>query len=171
MPPEQEFIDRHWQLTHRLARYRQSTGDRSDPASVTSDALLGLIRAARTWDPQGGRAEDSWVRYCVEHAMTDGYRARHGDPRNGRQARPTTQPWDEHPRLVHIDDLDAVHTRVDIHRALQALDDRTRAAVEAYYWDGWTLTQVGTLLDVGESGASLALKRARARMRRALAGH
>jgi len=173
MPPDEgEFVARHWVWTHKFAATRcRRARVRCDPAAVTSDALLGLLRAARTWSPDGGRSENSWVLYCVDRAVTDGFRHRHGDLRHAGKSTLQTVPWDDRTNLVAKDDLDALYQRVDIHHALRHLEDREQLAVEAYYWDGWTLAEVGRLLDLTESGASLLLKRARAKMRRQLATH
>lgn len=173
MPPDDQFIRRHWNFTHRWAAHRcRKAGGRADPAAVTSDALLGLLRASRTWNPQGGRSENAWVTYVVDHAITDGFRQRYGDTRyQGRATVNQWVPWDDRVELVAKDDLDALYQRIDIHHALRHLEDREQLAVEAYYWDGWTLTEVGHVLGIGESATSLLLKRARAKMRRHLAVH
>ena len=76
----------------------------------------------------------------------------------------------EEPRAdeVHLPDVDGLVERVDVERALAALDDHDRALLDLRYARDLTQPAVAEELDIAEGTAKVRLHRLRGRLRQAL---
>lgn len=178
VPGEEEFVERWIGFTRRLAwdavRRSGRTGIEND---IMSDALWGLLEAARTFDPEGGASPQRWVAYRVSGRIVDGIRLRLGDPRTGIGRTRSRQlsldaflegdpdggtwPAPNHPAREAT-------AKADVATALAALTPKQRQVVTAHLLEGAYLQEVAEALGVTESAVGHQIRTAKTRMRRAL---
>jgi RNA polymerase sigma-70 factor (ECF subfamily) len=122
------------------------TGDRGDAEAVVQDAFVkALVRweRIRRYDRPG-----AWVRrVAIRDAVRADRRARAAPP-------PTAADPDDDP-------LDHVPQQVDLHRAIQTLPGRQRAAVVLHHLAGWPAAEVADALGCAESTVRVHLHRGR----------
>ena len=121
---------------------------------------LGLIRAARRYDPSYGIPFDIWARYEIRHAIVSANRRRNYD-------------WELHEQLPS--EIESPPPQVDreilgtqnsmlIEEGLMQLPERERVALQTYL-TGETLVRLGKRLGVSESSACQIRREARKNMR------
>lgn len=157
-----ELVVAHAADAEHQARCFAARWPAADPAALLSDAYLGLLEAARTWDGDGTFL--GYARVVMRHRVVDGFRHRNGRrpdtmARRIKQARQL--PTDEDGQLVEadpafhhhehgfdaVDDADVV-ARLPWHR----LNAGQRAAM-AGVARGDLLVEIGAGLGVTESRA------------------
>lgn len=145
--------------------YRRDMDVHRDDAM--SDAMLGLWRAAATYDASRGIPFLAYARAVIRRALADGVRERIG--RTG-QKRAVAQPG----TLETLSDMpapessDEIIERVDLRRALAALPERHRHAVLIVFWHNQPLRVLAQRYGVSESRACQIVGEAKAALRVAL---
>jgi RNA polymerase sigma factor (sigma-70 family) len=143
-----------------VARYRALAfraasdlrGGRPADEDEAQDALLGLWRGARGYDPAraAGCSLKTWLYRCARNAVLNG-RRRGGYL--GRKRLPTTPLGSQprlaapHPGFAAVDDADEAAA------LLERMPPRRRKAAELYYLEGLRLAEVGRALGVGRCRA------------------
>ena len=88
-PASDALILANVDLAREIAGYMR-LGGQVDRAAVESDAMLGLLYAARTFDAKRGAAFGTWLSQCIKSRVKDGHRNRY----QKRQAKlEPLQPW------------------------------------------------------------------------------
>jgi RNA polymerase sigma factor (sigma-70 family) len=149
----------------------------ADREALESDAMYGLLLAARSFDPARGATFATYASRRIHGAMLDGLRERRGCGRNHHPPMVVSlsQPvgaGDGHD--AHLGDLlcgddEPVGTHLEREDHLERLLGRLRASerrlVREYYFDDLTLSQIGRRHGISASRVSQCLKDARQRMR------
>lgn len=143
------MLERMAHLMHRRVGRHVELDD------LRQDGALGLLKAARRFDPHSNDNLEGFSIARVRGAMLDGIRRWTG-VRGGRKERPVTLPLvnrdgeiidvpDESRDLAHAD------ARMDCEAALSHMKPRQRRAVEMYM-GGMTLKQVGKEMGLSYEG-------------------
>jgi len=151
-------------------RFSQALPSHVDPDALESDAMLGLLMAARSFDPTRGVAFATYATPRINGAMLDGLRERQGPKvlsldvvayrRDGREVtRGDLVVGNGEPVGAAIERHD------DIEHLLSFLSSDSRQMVREYYFGELTITQVGHLHGMFRERASKRLELARNRMR------
>jgi RNA polymerase sigma factor for flagellar operon FliA len=170
-----EVTDRHMRMAHTvLAKrryYRHTTIDYDDHVGA---CLLGLAKAFKSYDPSRGAAFESYAyrRMVGEHldylrTMDHLTRSGRADVRDGLAVDPGPPvvlpgTWDP-PELV--DDHGLVELRDALDRAEHVLTAKEATAMRLCEVHGWTMADVGVLLDVSESRVCQLKRQARDKLR------
>lgn len=123
------------------------TADHPDFDDLVQDGFLGLMEAARKYDPTAGPKFATFAYYLIYRRMQDGARKRFGinagfynsNYRNRLKAKGQTVPKITH---VPLHDYDRAYTpsdptiAVDVERALATLTPRERGLLHEIYWEG-----------------------------------
>jgi RNA polymerase sigma factor (sigma-70 family) len=149
-------------------------GPDRDYAATRSDAMLGLWRAAQTYDPQHGIPFRAWAWLKVDGTVRDGIRARTGFRRPGR-AEAIVISFDETPPayLQHSDNssngdtlislipdqraaaaIEQIDARLTVSWALDSLPARQRYVIEQHDIHDRTLLAIAGDLGVSEARIS-----------------
>jgi RNA polymerase sigma factor (sigma-70 family) len=161
-------VDRYVPLAKKLAwqaavRYRQRDFD-----AVLSDALLGLVLAAKRCDSEA--TFEGYARTYIKGHITNGIRDRSGI----RWFRDTGVQ--EPPPRISLDALEAgvadlalgpveVAERSEVWRLVDGLPEDERAAVRGYYQLDLSQAEIAALRGVNQMAVSRSLARARRRLR------
>jgi RNA polymerase sigma-70 factor (ECF subfamily) len=146
-----ELFTRHRRQLHRLATV--SCGSAEDAADALQEAMLAAHRGAAAFRHHA--AVSSWLHRIVVNACLDEHRR--------QQRNQATVALDAEAHLVE-DRTAQVETAVMVHRALRALTDDQRAAVEAVDMQGYSVADAARLLGVAEGTVKSRCARARARL-------
>jgi hypothetical protein len=93
-PQQQAFVEAHRRLAETVAIYQIRRLPDHDPDEIRSAAALGLVLAARTYDPardRDGRLKDKYIAYRVARTILD-HVARKGRWGDNRKLRRTDTP-------------------------------------------------------------------------------
>lgn len=187
-PPTEEDLCRDWaQYVRGIARKYSA-----DPATE-SDALLGLVLAARSWDPSKSNFR-TYLNHRIPGAIIDGFRDRDHLSRSLRKKLKDADGTDARLRypasLNHLQEeigFDAPDTAQDVFQEIReeallsrrvealfayasmALDWRHYQALHLYYREGIPLWQIGEQLGVTESRVSQMMKKSEDTLKRQLA--
>lgn len=124
-------------------------GDGPEAEDVTSDAFERALRYRATFDPRKGEPV-SWMIGIARRCIADA-------------TRPQPVP---RAREVAANDLaDEVAARIDVRRAVAALDARDRELIALRYGGDLTARQIGELLELKTNAVEVALHRALVRLR------
>ena len=130
------LYDRHRSIAYGLAL--RVTGSVPAAEDVLQDAFLGLWRHAGRFDPARGSGR-TWLLAIVHNRAVDAVRHR-------RLADPLPdEATDPLPALIAPDVWPEVAGRLDaalVRKALAALPDAQREAIELAYWGGLTQTEI-----------------------------
>jgi RNA polymerase sigma factor (sigma-70 family) len=137
-----ELVGEHHGLALHLADSWALRYPKADRDDLVSDAQLGLLEAARSWDPATGVTFQGYARRVIRWRLTDGFRERLGRKASTRNVR---QP-------VSLDALEPVARRagaVDV--GFEHVEDRLYAAatLEAL---GLTPSEHRVLVAIGTGG-------------------
>jgi RNA polymerase sigma factor for flagellar operon FliA len=136
-------------------------GGRVEAGDLVTDGFYGLLRARRTWSPDGGASFRTWARLLIKRQIADGLRAYYG--RHGRKAvlrfSEVSTRFDLD--LSHREDLD---TRLDVETFLALLPERERRILTGVDLEGRTAVAVGRELGLGEARMSQLRKQSLARL-------
>ena len=138
-----------------------------DPAiaeEVTQEVYVETWRLATRFDAERGSAT-SWVATIARRRAIDRVRSVEASRRRDDDAAKgdVAAPFDEVSEAVS-DDLE----RQSVRRALDALTDTQREAVQLAYFDGLTYRQVATTLGIPEGTAKTRIRDGLSRLRDAL---
>ncbi len=140
---------------------------RKDPHELASHGALGLMRAARTYDPASGASPATWVSQCVRSEMLNGEIDRGSRlPLFGPGGRERRRNWrsDDLPRRESID-LSRLPRERDPASEAAARDEasrlravvgwlhcrRQRLCLRLHYWRGWSQAAIGRAIGVSET--------------------
>jgi RNA polymerase sigma factor (sigma-70 family) len=162
-------------IARRLARRSEHTF-RLDRGELTTQAMYGAWIAAQTWDPEGGRALETWGWQKIGQVMVDEHRL------DAKRRKPGRDP-------VYIESLDEmleVHGTVDVlvaftepsfrefedremvRQLLTLLDPEDAEVVERTFLHGVSLKDIGAERGVTESRMCQKRNEAIQRLRAAL---
>jgi RNA polymerase sigma factor (sigma-70 family) len=126
-------------------------GDGADAEDVTSATFERALRYRESFDPRRGDAA-TWLigiaRRCIADAMH----------------RPDT-PTADLPDVAGEGHDDLAHSRLDLHAALELLEERDRELLALRYGADLTARQIAELLELKTNAVEVALHRALARLR------
>ncbi len=144
-----------------------------EQAEVRSDALFGLVKAAR-WGTLG-RPFAPYARACIEGQILQGKRDRSGIRRDRKNERPRSVSLDALPADTEpgfqlmggrtpISPCQAAED-AELWRSVDALAPREVRAIRLYYQSDQTQETIAAVLGVSQMEVSRILARARARLR------
>lgn len=165
----------HRELAEHAARQARQRWPYTDRDDLLQYAYLGLIDAAREWDPDRGMTFIGWARRIIRHRIVDEWRREHG-----RRPGLTISPFDPTaddlaPSIIQAAaSVDMGYERVDdaaeaasiVDRILPDLRARDRFVITEL-GDGATLVQVGGRLGLTESRIAQVRSEVRAGRRQA----
>ena len=176
-PGADRLAESHLGFARALARRLAGTLPRHvDPEALESDAVLGLLLAARSFDPARGVAFTTYAAWRIRGAMLDGLRDRRGIGRDWTfpVIRSLSTPVrDANGREMTIGDFletgeqavgDDLERRDQVDHLLKSLRDDERRLVREFYFEGLTQKRISRRRGVSASRISQALKSARQRM-------
>lgn len=140
------------------------------------DAYLGLVQAAKDFQPEQGVQFFTYARHRIRGAIWDGYRTRTGRRRfDGSFIPDPVGPYPERFDPPSTDRPYGYLEDAELRRALVAaigkLDDRERLVVTLHYFEGVPFRQIGELFGVTESRVSQLDRQATERLARILHPH
>jgi RNA polymerase sigma-70 factor (ECF subfamily) len=118
--------------------------DPSQAEEVTQEAFLEVWRTAGRFDPARGSAV-SWILTLVHRRAVDRVRSVEASTRRETTYHQANQG------IEHDSTAEAAHASLEARRVRQALDSLTevqRQALELAYFNGYTHTEVATMLDL-----------------------
>ncbi len=118
--------------------------DPSQAEEVAQEAFLEIWRTASRFDPARGSAV-SWVLTLVHRKAVDRVRSAEASTRRD------TAYHQDHRGVEHDTTAEAAHASIEARRVRQALGSLTepqRQALELAYFNGYTHTEVATMLDL-----------------------
>jgi len=146
----------------------------TDPAIGREDwvaeAYLAAVRAHRRYDPGRGASRDTWIGQQVRYALQEFLRQQDFLTR-GQRKRAREEPGNPlflPPAPLHAlmededglmqepgiwDDLEGLHARLDLRRAISRLRPFDRALIDLTFREGVALREIGRELGVGENRA------------------
>ena len=153
-------------LPQVLATARRMLKNEADAEEVAQETFLRVWKHAGTWVPKGARLR-TWVVRIAMNLCYDRLRKKgHG----------TSTPIDDAPELID-DQPDAVEgiARDDragqVARAIDALPDRQRAAVQLVHFDEMSNIEAAKVMDVSVDALESLLARGRRSLKKALIDH
>ncbi|HEU5005573.1 MAG TPA: RNA polymerase sigma factor [Jatrophihabitantaceae bacterium] len=129
-----------------------------DPQDVVQDALVRAWRKRHLFDPERGTAT-TWLLAITADRARDARRTRN---RQLRVVDDTTEPPD-----VSVSASDVAED-IDVDRAIRALPERQRLAVELHYFLGLTVVETGAVMECSDGTVKSTLFDARASLRKSL---
>lgn len=179
VPGEAELVEEYRPLAERLARrYSRKTGGKRSEDEATADALVGVLRAVRTFDAARNASMTTYVNRVIRHQMIDGAREDSDRSRHQHDAgvrAPVSLDLDrfrgpgdsgcirgDHRANRLSDDLagddpppgHALAVLEDLDKALRPLREAQRSAVEFHWLDGRSMRRIGESLGLSESRVS-----------------
>jgi RNA polymerase sigma factor (sigma-70 family) len=172
------LVQQHMGFARGLAkRLGQSLPPHVDADALESDALLGLLMAARSFDPERGVAFTTYAAKRIHGAMLDGLRGRQGCSRGRRPPVVMSlakRVLDTDGREVTLGDVlsenqepvgAALECHEQVEHLLSCVQTTERRMVREYYFDELTQDEIGARHGMSASRVSQRLKAACERMR------
>jgi RNA polymerase sigma factor (sigma-70 family) len=159
-------------------------------ADCESDALLGMLLAIRSWDPEGGAELTQWIRSKVFHQMVDGLRERLGRvvPKHQERLANFNAPLDLHFQMIqadtpgitlfhelipevqeHLSEFERVELVADLSRVVPCLTEKQRRILGAVFWEQKTQAEHAAQQGVTESASSHLMKNTLKKIRKSYA--
>jgi RNA polymerase sigma-70 factor (ECF subfamily) len=155
----QRYVKGIWRYVHaHLSRHREATDD------LVSETFLAAIRTIGTFDPEQGTVY-AWLLGIARNKLRDHFRRAYrpgGDPIEAKAAADAGSAGPDA-------DLIAAETGEAVIRALDALDDEERLALEWKYVESLSVREIAERLGRTEKAVEAVLYRARASFRAAYA--
>ncbi len=170
----EETVLQFWRMAQSRAAFyicRSLARERGSADDIESDALFGLLRAARSYDSTAGASLREWVYRCVNFEIVEGYRRRLG--RNGHLLGWTCSLEALGELGVSDSALDEVEDADLRRQAWSLLGDASLSACERetmrlLYVVGRSQTSVAAEQGISVSGVCQAHRRALVKLRRRL---
>lgn len=154
------FYREHVETVQRFIARRVDSPETA--ADLTADVFLAAIQAAGSYDPARGTAR-AWLFGIARHQVADSFRAAAKDSR--------AQTAVIGSELVHSDDLERIHERLDAEAAarvlyarLGAIPEPERAVLELVALDDLSVAEAATALGISSVAARVRLHRGRRRL-------
>jgi len=163
----------------RAATLAASKELRAEFDECWGDALAGALRGIRTWHPDGGASQRTWVARHVRWDVIAGHRAR-----TGWRGPDAPRPWsldqlmeaavpgaslaDVLPDPDSGRDLDHVEARVALDQALAVLDPLNRALVVEHHVQGRTCAAIAAERGMRREAVNARIRYSLARVRQAV---
>lgn len=153
MTPD-ELVEANVALAHHVAWRYKKTSPEALHADIESDALLGLLTAARKFDPERGLAFSTFAVAIIKGAIQDGYVTRRALKRRAHAQAVSLEwlrseiafdPGEDEAGYGKLEDADFYTTAMELLQ--QKLSPRDAKIVHAYF-QGKTLREVGDLYDI-----------------------
>lgn len=176
------IVAEHLELVRNLARSMRRHAPTVDLEDLIGYGTVGLMKAARTWRPDGGACFKTWAHYKITGEIMDSLR------RDGWYSRSDVAYYhargEQRIRFVDVetadreparrpapdDELDARRRHHRVRAALANLDGTDRRLLKLMYTDpDLNLVQAAARLGIGKSWACRIRQRAIAQLREALA--
>lgn len=172
------LVEDHLGFARAMVRRLSSTlPGHADLEALESDAMYGLLLAARSFDPARGVAFTTYASKRIHGAMLDGLRDRQGCGRNHRPpvimslSMPVGGDEGHEGCLGDVLSNDdepvgsALDRREQLDHLLRCVRTTERRLVREYYFDDLTQDQIGARHGMSASRVSQRIKAARERMR------
>ena len=147
-------VDRH--LAGLVAFAWRMTGDRAAAEDIAQDAFLKLWRHAPRWKPKAQIG--TWLRRVAYNRSIDLYRQ--SRPNDDIAALALEDPAPGPARHLLAAEVSAI-----VHRALEALPERQRAAIAMAHFDGMSQSETAAVLEVSVEAVESLLARGRRTLR------
>jgi len=125
---------------------------------VDGAGAVGLMQAAERFQPGRGLAFSTYAAFRIRGAISDEWRRLYRWRQEERGA-----PWDQ-PTVVELD-VDHVHARADMQRALGGLSEPDRRLLIRLFYEDVPAVMIAEQEGVTEGAISLRRKKALARLR------
>lgn len=145
--PFEQWVEPHWPAMRRLAERLAGPSHRDD---VLQEALAAAWRSRSRFDPRRGTAR-TWLLAITANHAKKALRSTH-----------------RHEPLEDVPVETAVGHRIDLLRAIRALPERQRIAVELCYFVGLPLGEAAAVMGCAEGTVKSTLSAARANLRSTL---
>jgi RNA polymerase sigma factor (sigma-70 family) len=146
-----------------LALARRMLRDEAEAEDVTQEAMFRVWKMAPDWRP--GEAQlSTWIHRVAFNLATDRLRRRRSAPLED-----APEPVDEAP--VALDGLEAADRATALRRALDALPERQKRAVELRHFDELSNPEIAEALEVSVEAVESLLARGRRALAQSLAPH
>jgi len=146
-----------------LALARRMLRDEAEAEDVTQEAMLRVWRMAPDWRP-GEAKLSTWIHKVAFNLSTDRLRRRRSAPLED-----APEPVDEAPGA--LDGLEAADRATALRRALDALPERQKRAVELRHFDELSNPEIAEALEVSVEAVESLLARGRRALAQSLAPH
>ncbi|HXY84610.1 MAG TPA: RNA polymerase sigma factor [Gaiellaceae bacterium] len=158
----ERFYRQHVETVQRFVARR--VDDPYVVADLTADVFVAVIESASSYRRSRGEPV-AWLYGIARNVVADERR------RNAKELRTVARIRGR--ELVDVDDLAALHERIDgesaareLHRGLTRLPAGERAVLELISLDGLSVVEAGHALGIGAVAARVRLHRARRRLQR-----
>ena len=148
-----------WLASRELGLQRLCTsrlGNESDAQDAVQEIIIKVIRAMDQF--QGHSALRTWVISIAENHCRSMIRQRKGQTIDS-QLQYCLISF-ETDRRTHVDTLTASESAAQVHTTLQRLSDKYRVILELRFFEGFSLAQMASALDLSLSAAKMRLYRA-----------
>ena len=179
---EQARILQNEKLAMKLAhRYSKQYQGRHDYDDLVQAARLGILEAARTYDPSRGTAFSTHAyhraRYAISHLLKKNtgiihipYNAEHDDSIEKPICTDLPERWEDF-AVTGEDTLSAFEGRVVLEGLLSELTKRQREVLELVFFDQYTYDEVAAELSITRQTAHATATRALEKLRDAAHKH
>lgn len=146
-------------LAQRIARHNMRRAD-LDPEECQSAANLGLVEAARYYEPDRGASFSTYASVRIQGAIDDARRRRYG---RGGRVKPFEQPLtdgllaDDHSErfidqgIGPEEEAEQSETRQLLDAAMGTLPERSQDIMRRHYFDGASFHSIAEELGLSES--------------------
>lgn len=160
-----------------VRRFSSTLPGHVDSDALESDAMFGLLLAARSFDPTRGVAFTTYAAKRIHGAMLDGLRGRQGCSRGRRPPvvmSLSKSVFDTDGREVTLGDVLSedqesvgaeIERREQVEHLLRCVRTTERRMVREYYFEELTQDEIGARHGMSASRVSQRIKAARERMR------
>ena len=153
------LVDRH--LTSVVSQAWYMLNDRDEAEDVAQEAFLRLMKKVADWRPGGPRLR-TWLHRVTVNLCIDRRRVQRPETLDDLAE---SVVGNEHDTLEHGLDLERT-----VRAALQALNDRQRAAMVLVHYEGFSNIEAARILGLSVDALESLLARARRAVRRELEG-
>lgn len=148
-----------WLASRELGLQRLCTsrlGNESDAQDAVQEIIIKVIRAMDQF--QGHSALRTWVISIAENHCRSMIRQRKGQTIDSQLQHCLISF--ETDRRTHVDTLTASESAAQVHTTLQRLSDKYRVILELRFFEGFSLAQMASALNLSLSAAKMRLYRA-----------
>lgn len=183
-PSSAELIEQNWKWAGSIARamHNRGTGFLAEVDEMIGYSALGLIEAAKVYDPVKNNNFRAFARQRVHGAIIDGLRRQkvllrqeamrrgHKNPINLSLSTPLDDNGSELGQTLssEVHSEDRMMLSMDVTIAFRPLNPQERAVVEARFWHGKTADEIAVDMDISSAAVTRIMAAAMVKMRREL---